>query len=56
MELKNKVVLITGATAGIGRAGVARFMKADLADLASSRRLAQGAGEVDILVNNAAAS
>lgn len=88
MELKNKVALITGATAGIGReaakllaaegaevivtgrhaergittveaiiegGGVARFIKADLADLASLRRLAGEAGEVDILVNNAAA-
>lgn len=88
MELKNKVALITGATAGIGReaakllaaegaeiivtgrhaerglatvediiegGGAARFIQADLADLASLRRLAREAGEVDILVNNAAA-
>jgi NAD(P)-dependent dehydrogenase (short-subunit alcohol dehydrogenase family) len=88
MELKNKVALITGATAGIGReaaellasegaeiivtgrhtergaatveaiiegGGAARFVKADLADLASLRQLARDAGEVDILVNNAAA-
>jgi NAD(P)-dependent dehydrogenase (short-subunit alcohol dehydrogenase family) len=88
MELKNKVALITGATAGIGReaakllaaegaeiivtgrnaergvstvediiegGSAARFMQADLNDLASLRRLAREAGEVDILVNNAAA-
>ncbi|MCW2896743.1 MAG: short-chain dehydrogenase/reductase [Actinomycetia bacterium] len=88
MELKNKVALITGATAGIGReaakllaaegaeiivtgrhaergattaraiiesGGEARFVKADLADPASLRQLAQETGEVDILVNNAAA-
>ncbi|HEY2578764.1 MAG TPA: SDR family oxidoreductase [Streptosporangiaceae bacterium] len=88
MELTNKVALITGSTAGIGReaarllaaegaqiivtgrdtqrgaavagsitegGGAARFVQADLADLASLRRLADDAGEVDILVNNAAA-
>jgi NAD(P)-dependent dehydrogenase (short-subunit alcohol dehydrogenase family) len=33
--------------------GAARFVAADLADLASLRRLAEEAGEVDILVNNA---
>jgi NAD(P)-dependent dehydrogenase (short-subunit alcohol dehydrogenase family) len=35
--------------------GTARFVRADLADLASLRQLAREAGEVDILVNNAAA-
>jgi NAD(P)-dependent dehydrogenase (short-subunit alcohol dehydrogenase family) len=88
MELNQKVALITGATAGIGReaakllaaegaeiiitgrhtergaatvrsikegGGAARFVQADLTDLASLRQLAREAGEVDILVNNAAA-
>jgi NAD(P)-dependent dehydrogenase (short-subunit alcohol dehydrogenase family) len=88
MELKNKIALITGATAGIGReaatllaaegaevivtgrhtergdatvkaitggGGAARFVQADLTGVASVRQLAQEAGEVDILVNNAAA-
>jgi NAD(P)-dependent dehydrogenase (short-subunit alcohol dehydrogenase family) len=35
--------------------GRARFVAADLADLTSVRRLAEAAGSVDILVNNAAA-
>jgi NAD(P)-dependent dehydrogenase (short-subunit alcohol dehydrogenase family) len=35
--------------------GVARFVKADLADLASLRQLAREASEVGIVVNNAAA-
>jgi NAD(P)-dependent dehydrogenase (short-subunit alcohol dehydrogenase family) len=34
--------------------GEARFVQADLADLASIERLAAAAGDVDILVNNAA--
>jgi NAD(P)-dependent dehydrogenase (short-subunit alcohol dehydrogenase family) len=34
--------------------GAARFVQADLSDLDSLRRLADAAGEVDILVNNAA--
>ncbi|TDU03410.1 short-subunit dehydrogenase [Streptomyces sp. 846.5] len=37
-----------------GTGGIARFVAADLADLASLRRLADVAGPVDILVNNAA--
>jgi NAD(P)-dependent dehydrogenase (short-subunit alcohol dehydrogenase family) len=36
------------------RGGIARFVPADLTDLASLRRLADAAGVVDILVNNAA--
>ena len=36
------------------RGGRARFVAADLSDLDAVRRLAQDAGEVDILVNNAA--
>ncbi|MGW2689901.1 SDR family NAD(P)-dependent oxidoreductase [Streptomyces sp. NPDC001414] len=79
-------VLVTGATAGIGRAvavlfgqqkahvlvhgrdatrgadvvtqieaagGTARFIDADLTDPADIRRLAEQAGDVDVLVNNA---
>jgi NAD(P)-dependent dehydrogenase (short-subunit alcohol dehydrogenase family) len=57
-------VIVTGRQAERGRAtaqditdsgGAARFVAADLADLASLRRLAAEAGDVDILVNNAAA-
>jgi len=81
-------VLVTGATAGIGRetatlfarhgasvvitgrdtergaqtvaaieaeGGRAEFIAADLSDIESVRRLAEQAGEVDVLVNNAAA-
>lgn len=36
------------------RGGRARFVAADLSDLDAVRRLAQEAGEVDVLVNNAA--
>ncbi len=35
--------------------GRAEFIAADLNDIASVRRLAEQAGEVDVLVNNAAA-
>ena len=81
-------MLVTGATAGIGRetatlfarhgasvvitgrdtergaqtvaaieaeGGRAEFIAADLSDIESVRRLAEQAGEVDVLVNNAAA-
>jgi NAD(P)-dependent dehydrogenase (short-subunit alcohol dehydrogenase family) len=88
MNLHDQRVLVTGATAGIGRetatlfarrgasvvingrdpgrgaqavaaieaeGGRAEFIAADLNDIASVRRLAEQAGEVDVLVNNAAA-
>jgi NAD(P)-dependent dehydrogenase (short-subunit alcohol dehydrogenase family) len=57
-------VIVTGRHPERGRAtvrditdsgGAARFVAADLADLASLRQLAAEAGDVDILVNNAAA-
>lgn len=84
MELTNQTALITGGTAGIGRAGAqllaregasviiagrhaergeaataginpnARFIQADLSDIHSVKSLVQQAGDVDILVNNAA--
>lgn len=50
-------VTICGRDAARGRAaadGLGRFLQADLADLASVRDLISQAGEVDILVNNAA--
>ncbi|GAA4585815.1 SDR family oxidoreductase [Planotetraspora phitsanulokensis] len=86
MELSGLTALVTGATAGIGRAvavqlahegaevvvhgrdarrgkevvaaieadgGSARFVQADLADTGDVLRLAEEAGEVDILINNA---
>src|SRR5215471_15202796 len=89
MQLHDQRVLLTGATAGIGRetaklfarrgasvvitgrdaergaqtvaaieaeGGRAEFIAADLNDLKSVRRLAEQAGEVDALVNNAAAT
>jgi NAD(P)-dependent dehydrogenase (short-subunit alcohol dehydrogenase family) len=84
MELMDRTVLITGGTAGIGRAcarrlahegasviitgrnaqrGAAtaveigsgvRYLQADMSDLESVTSLAEQAGPVDILVNNAA--
>src|SRR6478609_6539189 len=89
MELQDQRVLVTGATAGIGRetaklfarrgasvvitgrdtqrgaqtvaaieaeGGRAEFVAADLNDIESVRRLAEQAGEVDVLVNDAAAT
>src|SRR4051794_1027373 len=56
-------VVVSGRDAARGAAivqtirdagGVARFAAADLTDLDSVARLAQEAGDVDILVNNAA--
>jgi NAD(P)-dependent dehydrogenase (short-subunit alcohol dehydrogenase family) len=88
MELEDQRVLVTGATAGIGRetaklfarrgatvvvtgrnvergeqtvaaiqaeGGHAEFLAADMNDVESVRRLAEQVGEVDVLVNNAAA-
>lgn len=39
--------------AGGESAGTARFVAADLSDLAGVRRLAEDAGDIDILINNA---
>jgi NAD(P)-dependent dehydrogenase (short-subunit alcohol dehydrogenase family) len=56
-------VIVSGRDAGRGAAtvrsitdagGRARFLAADLTDLDSLRRLAEAAGDVDVLVNNAA--
>ncbi|MFC7261405.1 SDR family NAD(P)-dependent oxidoreductase [Streptomyces lutosisoli] len=56
-------VVVSGRDAGRGGAtvssitdagGRARFVAADLTDLASLRNLAEAAGDVDVLVNNAA--
>ena len=68
MELPNQTALITGGTAGIGLAcarlmtreaaagidGDVRLIQADLSDIGSVKSLVQQAGNVDILVNNAA--
>src|ERR1700733_10278577 len=87
MEFEGQRVLVTGATAGIGRetaslfarhgtdvvisgrnversgktvetieaeGGHARFIAADMGDMGSVRQLAEQAGPVDVLVNNAA--
>ncbi|MFE4550830.1 SDR family NAD(P)-dependent oxidoreductase [Streptomyces sp. NPDC056785] len=86
MEFSGRTALVTGATAGIGRAvaaqlaregadvivhgrdtargdevvteitaagGTARFVQADLGDALDAQRLAEEAGDVDVLVNNA---
>jgi NAD(P)-dependent dehydrogenase (short-subunit alcohol dehydrogenase family) len=45
--------LVVKAITGAG--GTARFVAADLTDLDALRRLAEAAGDVDVLVNNAAA-
>src|ERR1700746_1551310 len=88
MEFEDQRVLVTGATAGIGRetaklcarrgatvvvtgrnaergaatvaaieaeGGHAEFLAADMNDVESVRRLAEQVGEVDVLVNSAAA-
>ena len=62
MELIDQTALITGGTAGIGLAcaaaaginGDVRFIQADLSDSESVKSLVEQAGDVDILVNNAA--
>jgi NAD(P)-dependent dehydrogenase (short-subunit alcohol dehydrogenase family) len=61
---RGATVVITGRDPGRGaqtvaaieaEGGRAEFIVADLSDIASVRRLAEQAGEVDVLVNNAAA-
>jgi NAD(P)-dependent dehydrogenase (short-subunit alcohol dehydrogenase family) len=89
MKLRDQRVLVTGATAGIGReaaklfarrgasvvitgrdtqrgaqtdaaieaeGGRGEFIAADLSDIKSVQRLAEHAGEVDVLINNTAAT
>jgi NAD(P)-dependent dehydrogenase (short-subunit alcohol dehydrogenase family) len=60
MAREGAAVIITGRDAERGKAAAAsidgsvRFVQADMADMESVRSLVQQAGDVDILVNNAA--
>ena len=60
MSREGASVIITGRDAERGKAaaasidGSARFIEADLADIGSVRSLVEQAGDIDILVNNAA--
>jgi len=60
MSREGASVIITGRDAERGKAAAAtidgnvRFIKADLADIESVRSLVEQAGDIDILVNNAA--
>ena len=53
-ELAGHRALVTGGTAGIGLEA-ARLLAADLSDVESVRSLVAQYGEVDVIVNNAAA-